>query len=79
MAEIEDPPWLSYKEEDGHQRDGFMQFFTRLANWKTAYTSPGTKTWLVTKIIMHVLLVGKPGDEPSQVYLLRIPIDIPDS
>ena len=31
MKDIEDLPWLSYKEEDGNQRDGFRQFFTRLA------------------------------------------------
>ena len=31
MTEIEDLAWAAYKEEDGHQWDGFRQFFTRKA------------------------------------------------
>ena len=26
--DVEDLPWLFYKEEEGHQRDGFRQLFT---------------------------------------------------
>ena len=36
---IEDLPWLSYKEEDGHPWDGFMLFYTMLAVCKTTNTS----------------------------------------
>ena len=31
ITDTEDPPWLSYKEEDGHQRYEFMLFCMRLA------------------------------------------------
>ena len=35
VESIEDPSWATYKKEDGHQRDGFMQFCMRLAECKT--------------------------------------------
>ena len=36
MLDIEDPPWVAYRVVDGHQRDGFMLFCTRLAECKTS-------------------------------------------
>ena len=29
--DIEDTPWAAYKEDDGHQKDGFMLFCMMLA------------------------------------------------
>ena len=34
MRDIENLPWAGYKEEDGHKRDGFIVFCTRLAECK---------------------------------------------
>ena len=31
MGDIDDLLWVSYKEEDGHHRDGFRQFVMKLA------------------------------------------------
>ena len=40
MGEIENPPWAGYKEEDGHQTDGFMMFCTTLAECKPPLIHP---------------------------------------
>ena len=41
QIDIEDLPWLAYKEEHCTQRDGFMQLFTWvLAKWKTISIHP---------------------------------------
>ena len=38
--DVENPSWAGHKEEDGHQRDGFMVFFMRLADYKDNKSIP---------------------------------------